>query len=56
MNLALRNTKGSALTHTELDDNFSYLDSKIDGVALIANGFYIRMVEKVELYFIIVWI
>ena len=29
MALTLRNIKGSALTWTEMDENFSYLDNKI---------------------------
>ena len=33
MSLVLRNTKGSALTHTELDGNFTYLDTRISGLS-----------------------
>ena len=30
--LILRNTKGSPLTYTEMDDNFSYLEGLTDDV------------------------
>lgn len=36
--LVLRNDKGSALTHTELDDNFRYLDVEVSGSVQSVTG------------------
>jgi len=38
MSLVLRNTKGSELTFSEVDGNFTYLDNKIENISIPPAG------------------
>lgn len=46
MAITLRNTKGSALTHTELDGNFTDLDGRVldsDGIRALVDSDYVQL-------------
>ena len=46
MAITLRNTKGSALTHTELDGNFTDLDGRVldsDGIRALVDSDYVNL-------------
>jgi len=46
MAITLRNTKGSALTHTELDGNFTDLDGRVldsDGIRALIDSDYVQL-------------
>ena len=45
MALTLRSTKGSALTHNELDANFTTLDTKIDNNVLSNTSVLVNFTE-----------
>lgn len=45
MALTLRSTKGSALTHIELDANFTTLDTKIDNNVLSNTSVLVNFTE-----------